>query len=190
MGLINFNNNNNTFAGLHALKASAAAAPVEQQKQTAPVAPSAQAPNKEALQIESILQGKAQINFSAGSAEMIANWKTAGQATPLKLPELPKNNPNVSQDKSVASLMKAMHHAGQKYKGPELANIQNFMAGIVDAYKGNENKATFGDQSIHQILSSGIENTGITAEQIDMLAKGDFTPEAYVDMVKAGFPIG
>ena len=170
MSLVN-NFKNMSHAALHALKpktAEPAAAPAKNET-TKPAASALQ--QTESLSTKPTRQGTAQISLPQDNDKMIAAWTSAGKGKKLDL----------GKEGGLAPLQDVMKYASSKYSDAEMSTIRDFMSSI-----GKE----YGSKDINFILADGIRKTGITAEQVDMIAKGDFTPAAYVDMVKDGQAIG
>lgn len=173
MSLVN-NFKNMSQAALHALKPKTTepAAPAAPSPQKAPAKPTAGSLQQtESLSTKPTRQGTAQISLPQDNDKMIAAWRKAGQGQKL---DLGKDAGGLSP------LQNVMKYASSKYSNAELDTIRQFMSEVSKEY---------GSKEINFILAEGIRENGITAEQIDMLAKGDFSAAAYVSMVKDGHAI-
>lgn len=143
--------------------------------------------NGEKLATSNLSQGtaKAEVNLEALEAKIsnkplsiekqIEKWEIArDQEQDLDLGALPE------QDKEVAfSVLEYAKNNG--YSEKQMKNLKAFLKEVPKLY---------GSETILDKMGNGIRENGFTKGQLDMIANGSFSTEAYVSMVKSGKPAG
>lgn len=129
--------------------------------------------------------GKATATLSLpelSTKEMQKNWDTAAKGAPAK------GIQSAVAEGSSASVAVAKYVKGNpdKFDSTQRNRIADFMQDVKKFGKVDSKDSNLTGKDLIDVINGGIKDKGITEDQLEAIANGEFNVAAYADMVKDG----
>lgn len=113
-----------------------------------------------------------------------AGWEEAGKGTTI-----PEIQMRVQQGADAANAIYEYLDKNTNLSPEQWDNVTRFLEGVMSHGNVESQNPRWDQTSLHNVLNEGVSEFGITEEQVNLLAEGDFSVASYVDMVRDGKPI-
>jgi hypothetical protein len=136
----------------------------------------------ETLQVKSNGSGSAQPSLGNSVQTQMQQWKAAAKGTPI-----PEIQTAVRAGKSpTIALSEYLNRSGQLNR-EQRNQIASFMEQVMKHGSVSDSRdSRLLGRNLIDVMTDGVREQGITREQLDLLANGDFTLPAYLGLVKDG----
>ncbi|PIQ27174.1 hypothetical protein COW36_16610 [bacterium (Candidatus Blackallbacteria) CG17_big_fil_post_rev_8_21_14_2_50_48_46] len=137
---------------------------------------------QEKLNVSEVKKGTAQLFLKEDLQGMQDEWHKAAK-TGKPVAEV-QNAVREGQSPATAIYK---HMKAQGYSKDQMANVAKFLEGVMKNGKVESSRdGNFVGRNLIDVISEGIKEKGISSKQLDLLANGDFSVNAYSAMVKDG----